>query len=182
MPKYILAVVGLAGAGKTESTEYLIKKTNWPKVYFGQAVIDEVARRGWPLNEANERTIREELRSVHGMTALAVVNMPKIKELFETSSVIVESMYSWEEYLLLKEEFGEQFKVVAIYSSFSTRAGRMKNRLLRPLSEEDLKSRDFSQIENLNQAGPIARADWTIINEGTKEALYENLDKIIKLL
>ena len=52
----------LAGAGKTESTEYLMKKP-WPKVYFGQVVMDEVSARNLPVNEANERNVREELRA-----------------------------------------------------------------------------------------------------------------------
>jgi len=180
--KVVLAVVGLAGAGKTESTEYLIKKTGWPKVYFGQAVIDEVARRNLLLNEANEKLVREAFRAKDGMAAMAVANLPKLKELYAASNVLVESLYSWEEYVKLKEEFGENFKVVAIFSTFNTRANRMKNRLHRPLTAVDLKSRDYAQIENLHQAGPIARADWTLINEGSKEYLYEKLDEIINLL
>lgn len=180
--KVILAVVGLAGAGKTESTEYLMKKTGWPKVYFGQVVMDEVATRNLPVNEANERAVREELRAKHGMAAMAILSIPKIKELYKTTNVILESLYSWEEYLAIKEEFGDNFKVVAIYSSLLTRVERMKVRSLRPLSEADLISRDKAQIENLHQAGPIARADWTIINEGSKEELYRNLDEIINKL
>ena len=177
--KIILAVVGLAGAGKTETTEYLIKQTGWSKVYFGQVVMDEVAKRGLEVNEANERLVREELRATHGMAAMAILSIPKIKELFATGSVILESMYSWEEYLALKEAFGESFKVLAIFSPPQTRTARMINRPTRPLTPELLQSRDYSQIENLHQAGPIARADWTIVNEGSKEELYNNLEEII---
>ena len=182
MPNLLLAIVGLAGAGKTEATEYIIKKTGWPKVYLGQGVIDEVKNRGQKINEQNERAVREELRAKHGMGAMAIVNLPKIQELYEQSNVIIESLYSWEEYTKLKEEFGENFKVLAIYTSFPIRAERMRNRPVRPLTESDLKSRDYSQIENLHQAGPIARADWTIINEGSKEELYSKLDEIIELI
>ncbi len=180
--KIILAIVGLAGAGKTESTEYVIKKMSWPKVYFGQVVMDEVAKRGLEINEANERKVREELREKHGMAAMAVLSVPKIKELFLAGNVILESLYSWEEYLIIKEEFKENFKVLAIYSSLGTRIERMKVRPFRPLSEADLISRDKSQIENLHQAGPIARADWTIINEGSKEELYGKIDEVLKEL
>ena len=182
MKKNILAIVGLAGAGKTESTEYLMEKAKWPKVYFGQAVVDEVANRNLPLNEQNERLVREEFRAKHGMAAMAIANMPKVKELFENSSVIVESMYSWEEYLALREQFGDCFKVLAIYSSLSTRITRLEIRPHRPLNAEDVEARDKSQIENLHQAGPIARADWTIVNEGSKEELYKKIDEIVKKL
>lgn len=182
MKKTILAIVGLAGAGKTEVTEYLIKKTGWPKIYFGQAVVDEVKKRSLPLNEANEKLVREEFRTENGMAAMAVANMPAVKTAFEKTSVIIESMYSWEEYLLLKKEFAINFKVLAIYSSFATRAERMEKRPHRPLSLEELTSRDLSQIENLHQAGPIARADWTIVNEGSLEELFGEIDKVVKRL
>ena len=182
MNNILLAVVGLAGAGKTESTEYLIKKTSWPKVYLGQAVIDEVKNRGQEINEVNERSAREDLRKEHGMGAMAIKMLPKIKELHDKGNVIIESLYSWEEYTRLKEEFGEQFKVLAIYTSFKTRVKRMAVREFRPLKEPDLFTRDYSQIENLHQAGPIARADWTIVNEGSKEDLYKEIDKVLTLI
>lgn len=182
MERRLLAIVGLAGAGKTEATEYILKKTGWPKVYFGQAVVDSAREKYGEANEANERKVREKLRAQYGMAALAIANLPKIKELYATSNVIIESMYSWEEYTKLKEEFGENFKVLAIYASFATRADRMKNRPFRPLTYDELNSRDYSQIENLHQAGPIARADWTIVNEGGKEELYSNIDEILEVI
>lgn len=179
MPKTILAIVGLAGAGKTAATEYLIKKTGWPKVYFGDVTFDEMKRRGISVNEANERKMREELRSTFGMGSYAVKSLPKIKEYFAASSVIIESLYSWEEYLEMKKEFGESFKVLAVFAGFNIRAERMKNRPVRPLSAADLDSRDTSQIENLHQAGPIARADWMIVNEGSIEELYSKIDEVL---
>ena len=182
MPNIILAVVGLAGAGKTEVTQYLLKKTGWPKVYFGDVTFNEMKLRGIPVNEANERKMREELRAAFGMGSYAVKSMPKILELFKTSSVIIESLYSWEEYLEVKKQFGENFKVLAIFASFPTRAARMAHRQIRPLNEADLQSRDYSQIENLHQAGPIARADWTIVNEGSQAELFGKIDEVVKEL
>lgn len=181
--KIILAIVGLPGAGKTEITEYLMDKTGWPKVYFGDVTFEEMQKNGLEINEANERKTREEIRSKWGMGGYAILNLPKIKELFKDSSVILESFYSWEEYLEVKKEFGDSFKILATLASPEIREQRMLNRPKRPLaSKEEFISRDYSQIENLHQAGPIARADFFVINEGTKENLYKKVDEVISKL
>ena len=182
MNKIILAVVGLPGAGKTEIVEYLMKKTGWPKVYFGDATFDEMKKNGLEINEANERKTREEIRAKLGMGAYAILSFQKVKDFYEKSSVIIESLYSWEEYLEMKKEFKDAFKVLAVLSSPDIRIERLCNRKVRPLTKEEVISRDYSQIENLHQAGPISRADFFIINEGTKGDLQKEIDKIISKL
>jgi dephospho-CoA kinase len=177
--KVILAIVGLPGAGKTEVTEYLMKKMNWPKVYFGDVTFDEMKKIGLEVNEVNERKIREGFRTKLGMGAYAILNIPKVKDLYEKSSVIVESLYSWEEYLEMKKEFGDDFKTLATFASPEIRIKRLCNRPLRPLKEAEVISREYAQIENLHQAGPIARADFMIVNEGSKEDLYKQINEII---
>lgn len=180
MNQIILAVVGLPGAGKTEAIEYLKEKTKWPKVYFGDVTFDEMKVRNLEINEKNERFVREDLRVQFGQLHYAKKVVEKIKNMVDAPNVLVESLYSWDEYLEFKNEFNDSFKVLAIYSSPETRIGRMGNRPIRPLVREDVISRDYSQIANLHQAGPIARADWTIVNEGTKKDLQNAIDKILE--
>jgi len=180
--KIILAVAGLPGAGKSVVTEYLMKKTGWTEVYFPEPVFDEIKNRGLEVNQKNEKKIREEFRNKLGMGAFAIINLPKVKDLLKNSSVILESFYSWEEYLLFKKEFGDRFFVLAVYSSPETRTKRLAGRSYRPLEKNEVVDRDYSQIENLHQAGPIARADFTVINEGDENCLYGQLDKVIDTL
>ena len=176
--KIILAIVGLPGSGKTEAIEYLKERLGWPKIYFGDVTFDRMKEMDLEINEANERKTREDIRKEFGMGAYAILNIPKIEKIFQEGSLFIESLYSWEEYLEVKKNFGDSFKVLAIYASPETRIARLKGRSVRPLKEEELISRDYSQIENLHQAGPIARADWTVVNEGSKEDLDKELDKI----
>lgn len=183
MPTLVVAIVGLPGAGKTEATNYIVEKTGWPKLYLGAVVFEELARRNLAVNEANERLVREELRKEGGMGIMASMNLEKIKELLRTHRVVIlESHYSWEEYLIFKQEFGEQFRVVAVHASPHTRAERMRVRPERPLTADELQSRDYAQISNLHQAGPIARADFAIINESTHDAMHRELDSVLERL
>ncbi len=174
----IVAAVGLPGSGKTEVTKFFLNK-GFSRIYFGDVTFDVMREKGLEVNERNERATREAIRKEHGMAAYAILNYPKIKELSDSGKdVLVESMYTWEEYLYLKERFGDRFAVVATYASQDTRAERMRSRKERPLSREELVSRDHSQIENLHQAGPIAIADHTIVNEHDMKHLNSELERI----
>ena len=182
MQKHILVIVGLPGAGKSLASNYLSQKTSWPKIHFGDITSQALKAKGLLVSEQNERDFRESIRAKLGMAAFAILNLPKIKEFYEQGSVLLESFYSWEEYLLMKKEFGEAFKVLAVFASPKIRLSRLVARKERPVTSEEFISRDYSQIENLHQAGPIARADFTVLNEHSQEELFKQLDFVVSEL
>ena len=137
-------------------------------------------KRGLEINEANERLIREEFRSTGDKAIYARLNLPKIEELHKTSNVVVESMYSWSEYKLLKEHFGETFEVLAIVTNCSKRRERLLTRKIRPMTIEQSLSRDYSEIENIEKAGPIGIADYYITNNGSEEEFEKKILDFIK--
>ncbi len=178
----LLAVVGLPGSGKTETIDYLKEKYDNPNIYLGEATFDRLKEKNLEINPINERQAREDIRKKLGMSAYAKLALPKIEKLLGKYELItLESLYSWEEYLVFREKYNNDFKVLAIYSSPETRKKRLKNRNIRPLkSDKEFQTRDYSQIVNLHQAGPIARANYTIINEGSLNDLQSNIEKILK--
>lgn len=175
----IIAIVGMCGSGKTVATE-LFEKAGYQKVYFGKVTFDEMEKRGLEINEANERLIREEFRSTGDKAIYARLNLPKIEELHKTSNVVVESMYSWSEYKLLKEHFGETFEVLAIVTNCGKRRERLLTRKIRPMTIEQSLSRDYSEIENIEKAGPIGIADYYITNNGSEEEFEKKILDFIK--
>lgn len=175
--KRIIAVVGMCGSGKSEAVKFFTDK-GFRKVYFGDVVISELKLRGLEINEKNERKIREELRAEYGMGVMAIKSIEKIREFFKTGNVVIESMYSWEEFRIIKEAFGDDFKVLSVYTTKSIRYERLGRREFRPLTPEEAMSRDISEIENLDKGGPIAYADFTLINDSTLEELNLKLEKL----
>lgn len=179
--KKVIAVVGMAGSGKTEVVKKAQKKYSIPKVYFGEVVFDEIEKRGLPVNYANERVVREDLRALHGMGVCAEFSVSKVKKLLEDKQVVlVESLYSWDEYKIMKKEFGKNFITVAVYASPNTRFERLKKRVNeRPIADwQEFKTRDWTEVEGTQKGGPIAMADYTIVNESDKIVFQE---KIVKL-
>ena len=177
----VIALVGMAGSGNSEVAR-LFEKSGYCRIRFGDITDIEVARRGLPLNEANERQVREQLRQEYGMDAYAKLNLPRIDEALLNTNVIVDGLYSWEEYVLLKGYYGEKLKLVAVYSSPKTRSSRLAVRRIRPLTAQEVTDRDKNEIEIINKGGPIALADYTITNESTLQELKEQTLHIIERL
>lgn len=177
----VIAIVGMPGAGKSELSDIFIKH-DFRNVHFGDVTEQELQSRGLELNEQNERYVREQLRKEHGMAAYAKLNLPRIDSALKSSNVVVDGLYSWEEYLLLKEEYRERLKVVAVWASPDSRYQRLGSRATRPLTLQEAASRDRAEIEQINKGGPIAMADFTITNEYSLEDLACKVEELIKTL
>jgi dephospho-CoA kinase len=160
----VIAIVGMAGAGKSEVAR-VFEKNGFARVRFGDITDKEIGRRGLTPGEENERHVRELLREEHGMSAYARLNLPRIESARKHSNVVIDGLYSWEEYTFLKSHYAEDFYVVAVWASPETRYSRLAGREKRRLAVAEAASRDRAEIENVNKGGPIAMADFTIINE-----------------
>jgi dephospho-CoA kinase len=180
MTRKIIATVGMCGSGKSVAGERL-ERLGFAKVYFGGLTIEEVKRRGLEVNEQNERAVREELRRTHGMGAFARISLPKIESLLAAGKrVLIDGLYSFSEYKILKEKYGGDLLVIAVFTPRALRYGRLAVREVRPLTAAEAVSRDTSEIENIEKGGPIALADYTILNDGTPRDLIDRLDRILK--
>jgi dephospho-CoA kinase len=171
----------MPGAGKSFCVEYLEKK-GYPSVYFGGITIDEVRRRGLEVNEQNEKLVREEIRKKEGAGAYAQRIITKINELSESGHqrIVADGLYSWTEYKLFKETYADNALVIAIAAPRKTRHERLAVRPVRPLSENEVTAREYAEIENLEKGGPIANADFTLVNDQDTETLLRNLELLLK--
>ncbi len=177
----VVSIVGMAGSGKSEVAR-MFERNGFGKIRFGDITDEEIKKRGLELNEENERYIRQQLRKEHGMSAYAKLNLPRIDDSLKSSDVVIDGLYSWEEYALLKNRYGDRFHVVAVWASPKTRYQRLARRRIRPLTVEEAASRDTAELENTNKGGPIAMADFTIINETSLEDLKQETERIISAL
>jgi dephospho-CoA kinase len=177
----VVSIVGMAGAGKSEVAR-VFEENGFVRVRFGDLTDDEIKKRGLELNERHERDIRELLRKNHGMAAYAKLNLHRIDSALEHSDVVIDGLYSWEEYTFLKNYYQEGFYVVAVWASPRTRYARLTSRLNRCLTLEEAANRDRVEIENINKGGPIAMADFTIINGASLEKLKRGTKGIIPKL
>ena len=179
MSNKIFALVGMCGAGKSVVVDYLMLK-GWVRVYFGGITMDVLEQRGIPVTPENEKSVREELRRLHGMAAFATLSMPKIEDGLRYSNVIIDGLYSWSEYKVLKEKYGDDLVIVAVCAPPKVRYERLQHRHVRPFSPEDAKKRDYAEIENIEKAGPIAMADYTLMNTGSIDQLIAQIRDLVE--
>ncbi len=174
----VVAIVGMSGSGKSEVSRVFEEK-GYVRVRFGDLTDREIEKRGLAPGEESERYVREQLRDEHGMAAYAVLNLPRIDEARKSAGVVIDGLYSWEEYLFLKDHYGADLYVVAVWSSPETRCARLAQRSSRDLSREEAADRDRAEIEKVNKGGPIAMADATIINDASLANLRRQTERII---
>ncbi|MBI4084484.1 MAG: AAA family ATPase [Candidatus Levybacteria bacterium] len=176
--KRILAFVGMPGSGKSEAALYLQKK-GFPYIRFGDLTDEGLREKKLPQTPENEQQFREEIRRLEGLDVYAKKATPKIKAILESEdSVIIDGLYSWEEYMFLDKQFACVI-VVYIFAEPVIRYGRLASRSVRPLTHEEARLRDFSEIERLNKSGPIAIADYVIENNGSLSQFHQHIDALL---
>jgi len=172
----------MPGAGKTVCAKYLQDK-GFFQFRFGSIIVDEVQRRGWEVTPANERIVREEFRAQDGMDAIAKRALPILKaQMQQHATIIIDGLYSFSEYKLLRRELADDMVVLAIVAPRALRYQRLAARPVRPLTPAEAETRDFAEIEGIEKGGPIAIADYTIINDSDEASLYTRLDALLRQL
>ena len=171
----------MCGSGKSTAIEVLTKQ-NIPKVYFGGVILNAIKEAGLEITPENEKRFREELRQKEGKDFIVNRVVKDTKSLIEAGQkrVVLDGLYSWTEYKILRKEFQHELTVVAIIAPKLVRRKRLANRKERPFTMQESAERDKTEIENLEKGGPIAIADYYIDNSGTIEELQQNVKKLLE--
>ena len=179
----ILAIVGMSGSGKSVVVDYLTSK-GYPKVYFGGMIYKEMEKRGIErtADGESEKNFREMIRETEGKDWVVRQVITETKDLIAAGQkrIILDGVYSWTEYKTLKHEFPQNLTFVGVVVDKKIRYKRVAARPDRSFDAKAIRERDRSEIENLEKGGPIAAADYYILNNGTVEDLENRLDKILE--
>ena len=175
----IIALVGLAGSGKSSAVEYLTKK-GFPKIYFGGVIYKAMEEAGIEPTWDNQQKFREEIRQREGKDFVIKRVIKNIRDLINAgqNKIVLDGLYTWSEYKILKHEFPGQVVVIAIVTPKHLRYQRMIKRPERPMQPREVDQRDWSEIENLEKGGPIAIADYFIINDSDLTQLHQKIDAV----
>lgn len=179
--KTIIAIVGMSGSGKTEAAGYF-KQIGLPVVSFSNIINDYIDEHKLKHTEDVHNRLRKEFREKYGMKAMAYLSKDKLEEaLKENNIVVIEGLYSWEEYIFIKEQF-EHVRVylVAIYADKELRYKRISERGYR--SKLYGEERDINELISTNKGPPIAFADFLVKNNFSLEDLHDKLEEVYRTI
>ena len=114
------------------------------------------------------------------MGAFALLLLDKIEEAKKNNNVVLDGLYSWDEFKILKDKFKDDLTVISIVVDKNKRYERLEKRNIRALSSKKAEERDIAEIENSAKGGPIAFADYYILNNGDMDNYLNKLDEITK--
>ena len=178
----IVAFVGMSGSGKSVAVDYLTNM-GFPKVYFGGMIYKEMEKRGIKrtADGESEKRFREMIRETEGKDWVVRQVIDEVHDLMKAGQkrIVLDGVYSWTEMKTLKHEFPGMMTFVAIVVTKKIRYKRVAMRQDRPFNAEEIRERDRSEIENLEKGGPIAAADYYVLNDGTVEEMEKQISNIL---
>jgi dephospho-CoA kinase len=177
-----MRVIGLTGrncAGK-DTVADLLEPRGFERHSLSDALREELRVRGVPITREALIAVGRELREAEGPAVLA----ERMKRMIRTARAVLVSVRSPAEVESLRELPG--FVLVAVEAPIPVRFEREKARRREqaPLTFEAfaaLEAMEESTDRNAQQLGAtIARADRTIVNDSTKEALADRVAALLE--
>lgn len=183
----ILVVVGLPGSGKSTVAE-MLREEGFNVIEYGDIWRELLKKAKIPMNQPRAtREFTRRLREEKGKDIYSRYAVKKIKK--SMKHVVLMGVRTTYELDYLKKKI-KDIKIIAIKSSFDTRFERMKKRG----KPEDPKSlADFRWLNTREKRGFLTdkkeekhgvivlmnKADYILINKGTKEDLKSELMELL---
>ncbi len=174
----IIASTGMPGCGKGAFLRHVTKR-GIPSIVMRTVVEDEMREKGIEVTNKNLREYATSLRKKKGNNIVARMCIPKIEKM-NSDIILIDGIRGISEVETFKEEFGDDFVMVAIVASEKTRFERLKQRGEKwdMKTFEEFKWRDEKELSwGLGEA--IEKADYSIDNTSTLEEFRKNIEKVL---
>jgi dephospho-CoA kinase len=177
----VIGLAGLGGAGKGEVKELILAHRSGTTIHLRTIVEEELAKHGQPVTNHSLREEATRLRELEGPAALARRASPKVLDaLRRSSTIVIDSIKSADETRVFRAAVPARFVVLAVVARPELRFHRLAARGL-PWDMSDRASFDWrDQVESgWGTADAVAEADYTIVNEGSRDELAEKVREFL---
>jgi len=179
----IIGITGTNGSGKTVVCKYFVEK-GFEYYSLSDILRERLRLQNLPITRENLRRLGNELREEHGPAILAELLLPYIKD---KANVVIDSIRNIYEIEKFRESL-HNFVLIGVDAPVEVRYLRVKERsregeTLQMTLEEFIESENKEKSENvLHQQIDkcLSFADILVINDGTMEELYSELEKVYR--
>jgi dephospho-CoA kinase len=179
----IIGITGSFGAGKGTAVEYLKEKHGFSHYSASGFIVEEIERRGMPVNRDSMAVVANSMREVHGPSYIIDSLYARAKASGER--VVIESLRAVAEVKRIKELGGVVLGIDAepeIRYAHSLARNSVKDNVSyeKWLSQEQAESNQTDPNKQ-NIFGALKESDYIITNNDTLEDFYKQVDEFVSL-
>jgi dephospho-CoA kinase len=178
----IIGVTGTLGAGKGTVVDYLAAK-GFAHYSARDFIIREIERRGLPVNRDTMTVVANDLRATHSPSYIAETLCDEARS--AGKNAVVESLRTEGEIAALRAK--GHFLLIAIdadpkirYERIVARGSETDNISFEKFLADEAREMHATDPNKQNLARCIELADHRLMNNGTKEELFSQVDKILR--
>jgi len=179
----VIGITGTLGAGKGTIVEYLAEKRGFLHFSVRAFLLEEIRKRGLEENRDSMFTLANSLREIHGPAW--VTDQLFLKAAKTGRNCIIESIRTRGEITSLRKS--ASFFLFAVDADKRIRYDRIRQRMSETDSidfetflenEKREMTTDDPNKQNLHEC--ISMADFVFTNNGSKEDLFRQVEKVLK--
>ena len=181
----IIGITGTLGAGKGTIVEYLVERKGFIHYSVREYLLEEIRSRGMAENRDSMFNLANELRSQHGPAY--VVDQLYQRAAKSSKNCVIESIRTPGEISLLREK--GNFYLFAVdadpkirYERIHLRKSETDGVSFQTFLENETREMNTSDPNKQNLGACISQADFVMMNNGNREALFRQLEEVLKRL